>query len=63
MKYINGMARYGHSTNIIKLKIKVVEANQLRDTPFNDGNFTLHVIRIGCWNGKRIVFQICFKFS
>jgi hypothetical protein len=63
VKYINGMARYGHPINIIKLKIEVVEASQLRDTPFNDGNFTLYVTRIGCRKDKRIVFQTCFKFS
>jgi hypothetical protein len=37
VKYILGMARYGHPINIIELKIKVAEATQLWDTPFKDG--------------------------
>jgi hypothetical protein len=37
MRYIMGMARYGHPINITKLKIKVAEAIQLRETPFKDG--------------------------
>jgi hypothetical protein len=35
-KYIMGMARYGHSINITVLKVEVVEATQLRETPFKD---------------------------
>jgi hypothetical protein len=31
------IARYGHPLNLIELRIKVVEATQLRDTPFIDG--------------------------
>jgi hypothetical protein len=30
------MARYGHPFNLTELKIKVVEATQLHDTPFID---------------------------
>jgi hypothetical protein len=37
IRYILGMAKYGHPMNIIELKIKVAEATQLRDTPFKDG--------------------------
>ena len=37
VKYIMGMARYGHPINIMELKIKVAEATQLRKTPFKDG--------------------------
>jgi hypothetical protein len=37
VKYIMGMARYGHPLNITELKIKVAEATQLRETPFKDG--------------------------
>jgi hypothetical protein len=37
VKYIKGMARYGHPINIMELKIKVVEAMQLREIPFKDG--------------------------
>jgi hypothetical protein len=33
VKYIMGMARYGHPLNITELKIKVAEATQLRETP------------------------------
>jgi hypothetical protein len=37
INYIHGMARYGHLLNLTELKIKVVEATQMRDTPFTDG--------------------------
>jgi hypothetical protein len=37
VKYIMGMAKYGHPINIMELKILVAEATQLRDTPFKDG--------------------------
>jgi hypothetical protein len=37
VNYILGMAWYGHPLNLSKLKIKVAEATQLRDTPFTDG--------------------------
>jgi hypothetical protein len=37
VQYIHGMARYGHPMSLTKLKIKVAEATQLRDTPFKDG--------------------------
>jgi hypothetical protein len=37
VNYIHGMARYGHPLNLTELKIKVVEATQLRDIPFTDG--------------------------
>lgn len=35
-KYIMGMARYGHSINIMELKVEIVEATQLCETPFKD---------------------------
>jgi hypothetical protein len=38
VKYIMGMARYGHPISITELKIKVAEATQLRQTPFKEGN-------------------------
>jgi hypothetical protein len=34
VKYIMGMARYGHLISITELKIKVAEATQLWQTPF-----------------------------
>jgi hypothetical protein len=37
VQYLYGMARYGHPMTLTKLKIKVAEATQLRDTPFKDG--------------------------
>ena len=37
VQYLYGMARYGHPMTLTKLKIKVVEATQLRGTPFKDG--------------------------
>jgi hypothetical protein len=50
VRYIMGMARYGHPINIRELKIKVVEATQLRDTPFKDG---IPGARWLCWFRKR----------
>jgi hypothetical protein len=37
VKYIMGMARYGHPISITELKIKVVEATQMQQTPFKEG--------------------------
>jgi hypothetical protein len=37
VRYILGMAKYGHPINITELKIKVVEATQLQETPFKNG--------------------------
>jgi hypothetical protein len=37
VNYIHEMTRYGHPLNLTELKIKVVEATQLRTTPFTDG--------------------------
>jgi hypothetical protein len=37
VKYIMGMARYDHPISITKLKIKVAEATQMRQTPFKEG--------------------------
>jgi hypothetical protein len=37
VKYIMGMAKYGHPIRIIELKIKVAEATQMHETPFKDG--------------------------
>jgi hypothetical protein len=36
VNYNHRMARYGHPLNLTELKIKIIEATQLHDTPFTN---------------------------